>query len=222
MDALHALHTAQRHHQVFPELQNYWHELTLGVSPWDYLLTITLVLHPCQILFVPDAFSRLRNVTKLEIISKCVPAVACCSVPISCLHQLHLVKLSAVASKHKPRSELHCAQLSFQIHKLCMHPFCMVSECLLSATATAITSLMVTMYEASNDISMSFASSLCECLYSACSATILSAACHVWICSGRLLCLRCPPSRLLLCHVPVPGSASGRFAERQIPEEIEA
>lgn len=64
MDALHVLHTAQQHHHMFPALQSYWHELTLGVSPWDYLNTITLVLYPCQILFVPDAFSGLRNVTK--------------------------------------------------------------------------------------------------------------------------------------------------------------
>ena len=74
MDALHVLRTAQHHHHMFPELQSHWHELTLGVSPWDYLTHIFLVLHPCQILFVPEAFSKLRNVIELEIISKwCLP-----------------------------------------------------------------------------------------------------------------------------------------------------
>ena len=92
MDALRVLHTAQHHHHVFPELQSYWHELTLGVQPWDYFKTITLVLHPCQILFVPEAFSKLHNVTKLEIISECMPVITCCSLPVSCLDQLHPMK----------------------------------------------------------------------------------------------------------------------------------
>lgn len=83
MDAVHVLHTAQQHHHVFPELQSHWRELTLGVSPWDYLKTITLVLHPCQILFVPEAFFKLRNVTKLEIMSECMPAIACYIFPVS-------------------------------------------------------------------------------------------------------------------------------------------
>lgn len=70
MDALYVLHTAQQHQQVFPELQSHWHQLTLGTSPWDHLKTITLALHPLQILFVPEAFSKLQNVTKLEILRK--------------------------------------------------------------------------------------------------------------------------------------------------------
>lgn len=70
MDALYVLHTARQHQQVCPELQSHWHQLTLGTSPWDYLKTITLALHPVQILFVPQAFSDLQNVTKLEIICK--------------------------------------------------------------------------------------------------------------------------------------------------------
>ena len=115
MDALHILHTAQQHHHVFPELQSHWHELTLGVSPWDYLTHISLLLHPCQILFVPEAFCKLHKITKLEIISECAPIIARCSPPVSCLHQLHPVKLLALASDRALCPELRCAHFGYLI-----------------------------------------------------------------------------------------------------------
>lgn len=84
MDALYVLQKAQQHQNTFPELQRFWHELTLGTSICSYLRTVTLALHPFQILFVPEALKTLPQLIKLKIVRKC-------------LHNVFLHVASAVA-----------------------------------------------------------------------------------------------------------------------------
>ena len=104
MDALHVLHMAQRHQEKFPELQRFWHELTLGTSVWTYLTTVTLVLHPFQILFVPEALKVLPKVTKLQIIRKCLPAFLLHSVML----QPNFLSASVTLSYSIQSCIVHC------------------------------------------------------------------------------------------------------------------